>query len=91
MPLPYKNTFKCLGQADVADYSSGKSWVGRFNSCRVCFYMVQDCSQDTAMACDRLRGVLVAQQKGVPVERLAGLVNGESGSRVGFESRSISL
>ena len=41
------------------------------------------------MAYDRLRGVLVAQQKGVPAERLAGLVNGESGRRVGFESQSI--
>ena len=36
---PYKNTFKCLGQADVAGNSFGKSEVGRFNSCRVCFYM----------------------------------------------------
>ena len=41
VPLPYKNILKCLGQADVADYSSGQSWVGRFNSCGVCFYMVK--------------------------------------------------
>ena len=41
------------------------------------------------MTCDRLRGVLVAQQKGVPVERLAGSVNGETGRRAGFESQSI--
>jgi hypothetical protein len=41
------------------------------------------------MTCDRLRGVLVAQQKGVPVEQLAGSVNGESGRRAGFESQSI--
>ena len=35
--------------------------------------MVQDCSQDTAMACDRLHGVLVAQQKVVvESEALAG-------------------
>jgi hypothetical protein len=40
---------------------------------------------------DRLRGVLVAQQKGVPAERLAGLVNGESGRRDRFESCSIYL
>jgi hypothetical protein len=43
------------------------------------------------MLLDRLRGVLVAQQKLVPAERLAGLVNGEGGSRVGFESQSIRL
>ena len=40
---------------------------------------------------DRLRGVLVAQQKGVPNERLAGLVSSESGRRVGFESHRIYL
>lgn len=39
--IPYWNIFKCLGQADVADYSSGHSWVGRFNSCGVCFNMVK--------------------------------------------------
>ena len=31
---------KCLGQADVAEYSSGKSWVGRFNSCECTFIIV---------------------------------------------------
>ena len=41
------------------------------------------------MGYDRLRGVLVAQQKVVPNERLAGLVSGEGGRRVGFESQSI--
>jgi len=43
------------------------------------------------MLLDRLRGVLVAQQKLVPAERLAGLVNGEGESRVGFESQGICL
>ena len=31
----YTHTHKCLGQADVADYSFGQSEVGRFNSCGV--------------------------------------------------------
>jgi hypothetical protein len=53
--------------------------------------MVQDCSQDTAMACDRLHGVLVAQQKVVPNEQLAGSVSGEGGRRVGFDSQGICL
>jgi hypothetical protein len=57
----------------------------------VCFYMVQDCSKGTAMLLDRLRGVLVAQQKVVPDERFADLVSGEGGRRVGFESQSIYL
>ena len=48
--------------------------------------MVQDCSKGTAMNLDRLRGVLVAQQKGVPDEKFADLVSGESGSRGRFES-----
>lgn len=43
------------------------------------------------MAYDRLRGVLVAQQKGVPDEKFADLVSGESGRRARFESSSISL
>ena len=41
------------------------------------------------MNSDRLRGVLAAQQKVVPVERLAGLVSGEGGRRDRFESCSI--
>ena len=41
------------------------------------------------MGYNRLCGVLVAQQKVVPNERLAGLVSGEGGRRVGFESHRI--
>lgn len=43
------------------------------------------------MGYDRLHGVLVAQQKGVPDEKFADSVSGESGSRVGFESQGICL
>lgn len=43
------------------------------------------------MACDRLHGVLVAQQKVVPDEKFADLVSGEGGRRVGFESQGICL
>ena len=34
----YIHMYKCLGQADVADCSSGKSGVDRFNSCGACGY-----------------------------------------------------
>jgi hypothetical protein len=53
--------------------------------------MVQDCSRETAIFRDRLRGVLVAQQKVVPAEKFADLVSGEGGRRDRFESCSISL
>ena len=53
--------------------------------------MVQDCSYSTAIGYDRLRGVLVAQQKVVPAERFADLVGGEGGRRDRFKSCSIYL